>query len=101
MGKKLYVGSLPYSVSEGQLVELFSQHGAVESGKIISDKYSGQSKGFGFVEMGSDEEAQKAIKALDGTELGGRKIVVSEARPQENGTRSSGGGSRGGRDRRW
>ena len=100
MGKKLYVGSLPYSFSEGQLVELFSQHGTVESGKIISDKYSGQSKGFGFVEMGSDEDAQKAISALNETQLEGRKIVVNEARPMEKRERSN-NGQRGDRNRRW
>jgi len=100
MGKKLYVGSLPYSLSEGQLVEIFSQHGAVESGKIISDKYTGQSKGFGFVEMASEEDAQKAMAALNGTELNGRKIVVNEARPQEERQRSDRGG-RGDRKRRW
>ena len=100
MGKKLYVGSLPYSLSEGQLVELFSQHGAVESGKVISDKYTGQSKGFGFVEMKSDEDAQKATAALNGTELNGRKIVVNEARPMESRERNDGGG-RNNRNRRW
>ena len=98
MGKKLYVGSLPYSVSEGQLTELFSQHGAVESAKVISDKYTNQSKGFGFVEMKSDEDAQKAISALNETQFEGRKIVVNEARPQEDRPRRDSGG--GGRDSR-
>ena len=103
MGKKLYVGSLPYSVSEGQLTELFSQHGAVESAKVISDKYTNQSKGFGFVEMKSDEDAQKAISALNETQFEGRKIVVNEARPQEDRPRrDSGGGGRGSRSsNRW
>ncbi|OGL46379.1 MAG: RNA-binding protein [Candidatus Schekmanbacteria bacterium RBG_16_38_11] len=99
MGKKLYVGSLPYSVSEGQLTELFSQHGAVESAKVISDKYTNQSKGFGFVEMKSDEDAQKAISALNETQFEGRKIVVNEARPQEDRPRRDSGGG-GGRDSR-
>ena len=103
MGKKLYVGSLPYSVSEGQLTELFSQHGAVESAKVISDKYTNQSKGFGFVEMKSDEDAQKAISALNETQFEGRKIVVNEARPQEDRPRrDSGGGKRDSRSsNRW
>jgi len=113
MGNKLYVGSLPYSINEQQLVDLFSKYGSVSSAKIISDKYSGQSKGFGFVEMGSDEEAQKAITALNGTQHEGRTLVVNEARPQEPRSRSGGGGSRrgggpggpqrsgGGGGRRW
>jgi RNA recognition motif-containing protein len=99
MGKKLYVGSLPYSVNEQQLVDLFAKYGSVSSAKIISDKYSGQSKGFGFVEMGSDEEAQKAITGLNGTQLDGRSLVVNEARPQEprsGGGRPGGGGGGGG-----
>ena len=83
MGNKLYVGSLPYSVSEEQLSELFAQHGSVTSAKIISDKYSGQSKGFGFVEMSTDDEAKKAIDALNGTDFKGRTLKVNEARPQE------------------
>ena len=93
MGNKLYVGSLPYSANEQQLVDLFSKYGAVSSAKIISDKYSGQSKGFGFVEMGSDEEAQKAITGLNGTQLEGRTLVVNEARPQEPRSSRPGGGS--------
>ena len=104
MGNKLYVGSLPYSVTEEKLTGLFSEHGTVESAKIISDKYSGQSKGFGFVEMSSSEEAKAAISALNGKEYEGRTLVVSEARPQEErsssrpgGGRSGGGGGRGGR----
>jgi RNA recognition motif-containing protein len=113
MGKKLYVGSLPYSTTEQQLSDLFSQHGSVDSARVITDKVSGQSKGFGFVEMASDEEAQKAINALNGTQFGGRTIIVNEARPQEPRTGGSrggggmGGGGRGGgmgaggRGRRW
>ncbi len=83
MGNKLYVGSLPYSVTEEELSELFAQHGSVTSAKIISDKYSGQSKGFGFVEMSTDDEAQKAIDALNETDFKGRTLKVNEARPQE------------------
>jgi RNA recognition motif-containing protein len=106
VGKKIYVGSLPYSVNEQKLSDLFAQYGSVASVKIISDKYSGQSKGFGFVEMASAEEAQKAITALNGTQLEGRTLVVNEARPMENrpssprDSRGSGGG-RGRRDRRF
>ena len=81
MGTKLYVGSLPYSTTEQQLNELFSQYGSVQSAKVITDRYTGQSRGFGFVEMATGEEAQKAITALNGSELGGRTLVVNEARP--------------------
>jgi RNA recognition motif-containing protein len=93
MGSKLYVGSLPYSTTEQQLTDLFAQHGSVQSAKVITDRFTGQSRGFGFVEMATDEEAQKAIAALNGTDLGGRTLVVNEARPQEK--RSFGGGSGG------
>lgn len=94
MGTKLYVGSLPYSTTEQQLSELFSQHGTVQSAKVITDRYTGQSRGFGFVEMATGEEAQKAIAALNGAALGGRTLVVNEARPQEK--RPYGGGGGGG-----
>jgi RNA recognition motif-containing protein len=101
MAKKLYVGSLPYSVTEDQLRELFAPFGSIDSVRIISDKYSGQSKGFGFVEMASDEEAQAAIEGVNGKEIGGRTLVVNEARPEEKRERSFGGGggfgNRGGR----
>jgi len=98
MGNKLYVGSLPYSTTEQQLTDLFSQYGTVQSAKVIADRFTGQSRGFAFVEMATSEEAQKAIAGLHGTELGGRTLVVNEARPQEK--RSFGGG--GGGDRgRW
>src|SRR2546422_2397702 len=100
MGTKLYVGGLPYSSTEQQLQELFSQHGSVTSAKIITDKYTGQSRGFGFVEMATGEEAQKAITALNGTQLDGRTLTVNEARPQEKRT-GGGGGDRGGRGGRW
>ncbi len=105
MGTKLYVGSLPYSTSEEQLSELFSPHGSVQSAKVIKDRYTNQSRGFGFVEMSTDEEAQKAIAALNGTSMGGRTLVVNEARPQEKrpyGGGRPGGGEGGGGDRdRW
>jgi RNA recognition motif-containing protein len=94
MGNKLYVGSLPYSTTEQQLTELFSHHGTVQSAKVITDRFTGQSRGFAFVEMATSDEAQKAIAALHGSELGGRTLVVNEARPQEK--RSFGGGSGGG-----
>jgi RNA recognition motif-containing protein len=99
MSNKLYVGGLPYSVTEGQLQEIFAAHGTVESAKVIADKFTGQSRGFGFVEMGSGAEAQKAIEALNGTQLDGRTLVVNEARAQERrdgagGVRRSGGSNR-------
>ncbi|MGH7166162.1 MAG: RNA recognition motif domain-containing protein [Nitrospiraceae bacterium] len=100
MGTKLYVGSLPYSTTEQELNDLFAPHGTVQSAKVIADRYTGQSRGFGFVEMATAEEAQKAITALNGTALGGRTLVVNEARPQEK--RSFGGGGGGGGERdRW
>src|SRR3989337_4161535 len=95
MSNKLYVGGLPYSVTEGQLQEVFAAHGTVESAKVIADKFTGQSRGFGFVEMGSGAEAQKAIEALNGTQLDGRTLVVNEAKPMAR--RDGGGGSGGGR----
>lgn len=101
MGTKLYVGSLPYSTTEQQLTELFAQHGTVQSAKVISDRYTGQSRGFGFVEMATNEEAQKAIAALNGTPLGGRTLVVNEARPQEKRPYGGGGGGGGDRGDRW
>ena len=82
MGAKLYVGNLPYNVTEERLQQHFAQHGSVISARIITDKFSGRSKGFGFVEMSSDAEAERAISALNGTDFEGRNIVVSEARPQ-------------------
>lgn len=82
MGAKLYVGNLPYNVTEERLQQHFAQHGSVISARIITDKFTGRSKGFGFVEMSSEQEAEKAIAALNGTDFEGRNIVVSEARPQ-------------------
>ncbi len=83
MAKKLYIGSLSYDTNEDTLKELFAQAGAVESATIIIDRVSGRSKGFGFVEMSSDEDAKKAIEMFNETELDGRKIIVNEARPME------------------
>lgn len=91
MVNKLYVGGLAYSVTEKELEELFAEHGKVVSVAVIKDRDSGQSKGFGFVEMSDGTEAQNAIKALNGKELSGRSIMVNEARPQED--RRSGGGN--------
>lgn len=83
MGKKLYVGGLPYSTTQEALGEYFSQAGAVDSAVIITDKMSGRSKGFGFVEMSNDDEAQKAIEMFDQKEFEGRRLTVNEARPME------------------
>ena len=98
MGRKLYVGNLSYDVDSSQLEELFSAHGSVQSAQIISDRDTGRSKGFGFVEMGTDEEAQAAIAALNGQQHGGRALTVNEAKPKENrgGGGGGGGGGRGG-----
>jgi RNA recognition motif-containing protein len=96
MGNKIYVGGLPYSVTDGRLEEVFAAHGTVQSAKVISDKFTGQSRGFGFVEMGSSDEAQKAISALNGTQLDGRTLVVNEAKPMESRGGGGGGGGRGG-----
>ena len=99
MGNKLYVGGLPYSVTDGRLEEVFSAHGTVSSAKVISDKFTGQSRGFGFVEMSSGGEAQKAMEALNGTQLDGRTLVVNEAKPMQSrdGGGGGGGGGNGGR----
>lgn len=97
MGKKLYVGNLPYSATDESLAETFSQCGTVDSAKIITDRDSGRSKGFGFVEMSSDSEAQEAISRLNGQQLDGRAMNVSEAKPQApRDNRGGGGGGRGG-----
>ncbi|MBM4139344.1 MAG: RNA-binding protein [Nitrospira sp.] len=93
MGAKIYVGGLPYSTTEQELSNLFAAHGSVVSAKIITDKFTGQSRGFGFVEMSTDTEVQAAISALNETQFGGRTLTVNEARPQES---RSGGGNRGG-----
>jgi cold-inducible RNA-binding protein len=96
MSSKIYVGGLPYATTDAQLQEIFSAHGTVESARVITDKFTGRSRGFGFVEMASQEEAQKAIQALNGTDLDGRNLTVNEARPQE---KRSGGGFGGGERR--
>ena len=98
MGSKIYVGRLPYSTTEQQLSDLFAAHRAVTSARIITDKFTEQSRGFGFVEMSSDSEAQAAIAALNGTELGGRPLTVNEARPQEPRSGGGRGGFGGGRN---
>ena len=95
MGKKLYVGNLSYQVDSSELETLFGAHGQVVSAQIINDRDTGRSKGFGFVEMSSDQEAQAAIAALNGQEHQGRALTVNEARPREE--RSGGGGGGGGR----
>ena len=101
MGKKLYVGNLPYSVRDGDLEQAFGQFGSVTSAKVMMERDTGRSKGFGFVEMGSDEEAQSAINGMNGQPLGGRSVVVNEARPmEERHPRSGGGGFGGGGGRR-
>ena len=99
MAKKLYVGGLSYSSTEDGLKDLFSQAGTVESAVIITDKMSGRSKGFGFVEMSSDEEAQTAVETLNGKEFEGRNLTVNEARPMEDRPKRTGGFNRGGGDR--
>ena len=91
MGKKLYVGGLPYSVTDSELQRMFEPHGTVRSAQVIMDRDTGRSKGFGFVEMSSDQEAQTAIQALNGKEVEGRALTVNEARPK-----TEGGGGRGG-----
>ena len=96
MGSKLYVGGLPYATTDTQLQDIFTPHGTVESVKIITDRFTGQSRGFGFVEMASSEESNAAIQALNGTQLDGRTLVVNEARPQEPRTGGGGGGGGGG-----
>lgn len=97
MGKKLYVGNLPYSATEQVLIDTFSQCGVVESAKIIVDRETGRSKGFGFVEMATDDEAAEAIKAFHGADYSGRSLTVNEARPQA--PREERGGFGGGQSR--
>ena len=117
MGKKLYVGNLTYGVTNSTLEQLFTPHGTVQSAQVIMDRDAGRSKGFGFVEMGSDQEAQAAIAALSGKEVNGRALTVNEAKPREDrggrgghgggygggggGGRGGYGGGGGGRDRRY
>ena len=99
MAKKLYIGGLPYSTTDTELKEAFAQAGTVESAVIIMDKMSGRSKGFGFVEMSSDEEAQKGIELWNGKDFGGRTLTVNEARPMEERPRRDFRGGGGGNDR--
>lgn len=97
MSKRLYVGSLPYDVTEDQIHDLFGQHGKVASTKLIRDKFSGQSRGFAFVEMETEEGAKSAIEKLNGSPFGDRKMIVNEAKPKEEWSGSrGGGGERGG-----
>ncbi|SRR5579872_2130307 len=101
MGKKLYVGNLTYGVTDSDLQRMFEAHGTVQSAQVIMDRDTGRSKGFGFVEMGSDQEAQAAITALNGKEMDGRNLTVNEARPKtEGGGRGGFGGGGGGGGRR-
>src|SRR5262249_54936073 len=103
MGRKLYVGNLTYDVTNEALEQMFAPHGTVQSAQVIMDRDTGRSKGFGFVEMGSDHEAQAAIQALKGKERGGGSLTVNEAKPKAGGGGGGGrggyGGGRGGRDR--
>ena len=107
MAKRIYVGGLPYSATEEDLENLFASAGAVKEVSIITDRYTGQAKGFGFVEMDNDAEADSAISSLNGTQMGGRTLTFNEAKPREDRPRGGGGGGRdrggygggGGRDR--
>jgi len=96
VGKKLYVGNVPFSATEGTLTDWFSPFGNVETATIITDRMSGRSKGFGFVEFSSDDEAEKAINEMNGKEVEGRALTVNEARPMEPRRREFGGGDRRG-----
>jgi RNA recognition motif-containing protein len=98
MGRKLYVGNLPYSATEQSLREAFSASGVVDSVNLITDRDTGQSKGFAFIEMASDKEAQAATQAMNGATLDGRQIKVNEAKPKGSGGGGGGGGNRGGFD---
>ena len=102
MGKKLYVGNLGYGIRNSDLEQLFAAHGTVRYAEVVTDRTTGQSKGFGFVEMSSEQEAKAAIAALNGKDMGGRAVTVNEARPKEEGGSRGpggygGGGGRGGR----
>ena len=97
MAKRIYVGSLPYSATDSQIEEMFAQYGQVTEVHLVTDRYSGQAKGFGFVEMADDAQAEAAINALNGTMMGGRTLTVNEAKPREDRPRGGGGGGyRGG-----
>ena len=103
MNTNLYVGGLPYSITDDQLRDLFAEHGNVDSARVITDRDTGRSRGFGFVEMSTSEEAEKAIEAVNGMELGGRTLTVNEARGKSDrgGGGGRGGGGRGGGGNRW
>ena len=101
MGKKLYVGNLGYAVTDSDLTKMFEPHGTVESAQVIMDRDIGRSKGFGFVEMKTDQEAQAAIAALNGQDAGGRALTVNEARPKTEGGRGGSGGRGGYGGRRY
>jgi len=102
MGRKLYVGNLPYEIGETELQDLFAQAGSVDSVTVMRDQATGRARGFAFVEMSTDEEAQKAITALDGTQVGGRNLTVNEARPKAARSGGFGGGqSHRRREPRW
>jgi cold-inducible RNA-binding protein len=101
VAKKLYVGNLPYGFTDNDLQNLFTAHGTVQSAQVIMDRDTGRSKGFGFVEMGSDQEAQAAITGLNGKEHDGRALTVNEARPKTEGGGRGGGGGGGGGGRRY
>src|ERR671912_2471963 len=96
MGSKLYVGNLSYNTTNSDLEQMCSPHGTVQSAEVIQDRDTGRSKGFGFVQMGTDQEAQAAISALNGQENNGRALTVNEAKPKENRSGGGGGGGRGG-----
>src|SRR5215510_10999952 len=100
MGRKLYVGNLPYEVGETELQDLFARAGSVESVNVMRDQATGRARGFAFVEMSTDEEAQNAITALNGTQVGGRSLTVNEARPKAAGGGGRGGFGGGGQSRR-
>jgi RNA recognition motif-containing protein len=103
VAKKLYVGNLSFGVSESQLQEMFAPYGSVQLAQLITDRDTGRSKGFGFVEMGTDQEAQAAISGMNGQMVDGRALTVNEAKPKEDRPRGGGygGGSRGGSSRRY
>ena len=96
MGKKVYVGNMSYETSQADLEQMFGEHGTVESAQVIMDRDTGRSKGFGFIEMSNDDEAQAAITALDGKDCGGRALKVNEAKPRTSGGGGGGGGGYGG-----
>ena len=97
----IYVGNLSFDVSDAQLQEAFSAYGAVNKASVVTDRMTGRSRGFGFVEMAKDDEAKAAIEGLNGSELGGRALTVNIAKPKAERSSGGGGGGGGGRDRRW